>query len=164
MKKFLMGAAVAATLCSVAIGAVGCGEEVKTYAGSYTYEDVYSEATPKTKYGVEVVVSVKGDKIVSVTVADDTSNRYNYTPIWQENMTTGDLGAEKAKKAVPGYLKVFAGKKVADVKKLTVATLSDGTPDKSKKAEWNGFVLTGATQTSGRILLAVQDALKDVQS
>ncbi len=159
-RKFLLFAML---LCATfAVCLTSCGGD-KTYAGSYTYDDVYSESTPKAKYGVTVSVTVRGDKIISVSVAEDTDTRYNYTPIWKENAITGDLGAEKAKSAIAGYVKVYEGKSVAEIKGLTVATLDDGTPDKAQKAAWSGYVLTGATQTSGRILLAVQDALKLVE-
>ena len=55
--------------------------------------------------------------------------------------------------------------KVADVKALNVSKDDNGQPntDEAGDASQGALLLTGATQTSGRIILAVQDALKDVK-
>ena len=76
------------------------------------------------------------------------------------------MGADKTKAAIDNYLKeTFVGKTVTEVLALEVAVTDKGEPsvtDADKEA-WSAYVLTGATQTSGRFVLAIQNALKDVK-
>lgn len=158
--KFLVVGAVAAVACAAL---VGCGEFTGTCQGEYKYANTHAEGT---YYGVSVTVEVKDGTITKVTCADDTATMFNVTASWD--------GHDAAVAALPEYLKKFEGKKVADIKALNVATVSaeeaggyspEGQPktDADSVEGWKDYVLTGATQTGGRIILAIQAALKDVK-
>lgn len=159
--KFLVVGAVAAVACAAL---VGCGGT--NYSGKYEYASSHGSAT----YGVKVTVTVDGDTITKVTCEADTDSYYNITPAssWSEEGRGlgGGLGHDVAAEGLNDYLKKFEGAKVADVKALNVK-LADGS---SEPATGDGtatgqgkYIYTGATQTSGRIILAIQDALKDVK-
>ncbi len=157
--KFLIVAGCAAMACAAL---AGCGSDPVDYKGSYKYENSYH---PGSYYGVNVTVTVEGDKITKVVCDDDTDTMHNITPTWQENADKGQLGHDKTVAALPDYLKKFEGMKVADVKALNVSKNDKGQPntDDAAHTSQGALLLTGATQTSGRIILAVQDALKDVK-
>ena len=53
--------------------------------------------------------------------------------------------------------------KVADVQAIKVACAENGVPSGITGAPDSLKVVTGATQSSGRVILAVQNALKDVK-
>ncbi len=159
--KFLVAGALAAIAC---VGLVGCGNTAKDYTGEYTgeykYANPYAPDAPGG-YGVSVTVKVKGDKIESITCEDPEGGYHNITATWQENTEKGQLGHDKTVAALPNYLKKFEGKKVDEIKKIKVAVETNKAPTVLEKDETTqgDYVLTGATQTSGRIILAVQNAL-----
>lgn len=165
MKKLLKVLALVAVVacCAVAVAFAGCGESAKTYDGEYKYENAWSAGK---YYGVKVHVTVKGDKITEVTYdADKEDGSYvNVSPTWTEGQHEGDLGAAKTKAAVDKYLAdTFVGKTVAEVKALSVAKADNGEPKAVADGQTlaSGYILSGATQTSGRFVLAIQDALKN---
>lgn len=167
MKKLLKVFALVAVVacCAVAVAFAGCGESAQTYDGEYKYENTYS---PGSYYGVKVHVTVKGDKITKVTCDEETDTMHNVTPSWK--------GHDVTVPAIGDYLKKFEGKTVAEVKALNVKVEESGAPSTVAKGQTLGAawlfdlsytdgeetVKTGATQTAGRFVLAIQDALKNV--
>lgn len=161
--KIALAAAVAATFGIAAVS--GCGAETREYTGDYHYVQY------GTTYGVKVNVVVqsdsKGDRIRKVTVADseyveaspaDGDYPYVDNPKWFEN-----------RQAV---LNEYRGKYVADVLAANVALQASGAPQPIKNGDdanpyfsnfGEGYIVTGATQCSGRLMLAVQDALKKTE-
>lgn len=164
MKKLFVIGAAALAACTMAFGAVACGSEAKDYQGSYSHKNAWDSSQ---SYAANVTVTVKGGKITKVVLAEDTDTVHNVTPTWGDKKIYEDSIAE--------CLKAFEGKKVADVQKWTVATNTDGTiisddaktPDVNEgedtiKADSDVFK-TGATQSYGRLILAVKDAIKDIK-
>ncbi len=168
--KTLAVCAVAGTLCAGVAAMAGCAGKTETYTGEYKYDNSYSLGK---FYGVKVKVEVKGDKITKVTYeADKADGSYvNVSPTWQANSPVeGSLGAEATKAATDKYLEdTFVGKKVSEIKALKVAVSDSGEPlvldkdpNKNKQTLDSAYILAGATQTSGRFVLAVQNALNDI--
>lgn len=151
--KFLVVGAVAAVACAAL---VGCGY-TGTCEGEYKYSSQWGE------YGVSVVVEVKEDKITKVTCTDP-DGYHNITASWTEGAHEGDLGHDKAAAGLDAYLNEhIIGKTVSEIKAITVATDDGGAPKTGTESGQGAYVYTGATQTSGRIILAIQAALKDVK-
>lgn len=124
------------------------------YEGEYSYSVTYGTST--TTYGVKVVVKVLHDKITSVSYAAEQPDGWtNVTGKWD---TDGSKAA-----GVPNYLVKFMGANVDDVLGLTVKVGTNKVPDTTTEGQQSqgDYIYTGATQTSGRIILAVQNALKD---
>lgn len=149
MKKLLKVLALVAVVacCAVAVAFAGCGESAKTYDGEYKYEI----AAWHTTYGVKVEVTVKDDTIQSVKIVD--SDYVVVTSTW-DNKATWENGVE-------GLLKAYEGKKVADVKAVKVEVATGDFAGQPESVADSNLMITGATQGSGRLLLAVQDALKN---
>ena len=160
--KLIAGVVLAASVAVTAGALVGCGESEQTYKGEYSYENSW---TPGEYYGVKVNVTVSGDKITSVTCDPDPEHWVNVSPSWKEGQNEGDLGHDKAVAGLSEYLKKFEGKTVEEVKAIKVSVNDKGQPNTDDAADTaqGALIYTGATQTSGRIILAVQDALKDVK-
>ncbi len=141
-KKFIMAlstAFVAAALCGTL---AACGEQTETKTGEYSYANPYNTTAPK--YGVKVSVDVKGDKIESVKIVDS-----DYTEVsdgWSDKAIWND-GLEE-------FLGNFAGMKVSDVLNINVPVDVKGVPSK-----YDGNIISGASQGSGRVVLAIQNAL-----
>ena len=151
--KFLLVGAVAAIAVAGTVGLAACGDPVYNgdYEGEYKYENAWVSGS---YYGVKVTVTVEDNIIKSVVCAADTDTMHNVTPSWANHDATVA--------ALPAYLKTFEGKTVDEVKAIKVAKEENGEPTTlAKDATTQGdYVLTGSTQTSGRIILAIQDALK----
>lgn len=154
MKKFFGALAVAGLTVLSCAAFAACGSDPVDYKGSYKYENAWQAGS---YYGVNVTVTVEGDKITKVVCDADTDTMHNVTPSWDGHDTTVA--------GLNDYLKKFEGKKVADVKALNVSKDDKGQPntDDAAHTSQGDLLFTGATQTSGRIILAVQDALKDVK-
>lgn len=135
MKKpfFIITAAAAAVLLA------GCAR-VREYGGEYVYSTKYGE------YGAKVCVYVKGNRIERVEVIDADYPRV--TASWEGSGAY--LAGEQA------FLDSFAGKTIAEVK--TYSVVREGFVPSEVRAEGLS-VVTGATQSTGRLLLAVQKAL-----
>ena len=149
-KRFLIGltCALASTLSMGLLAACG-GEEAKTYEGEYHYASPWSATAPD--YGVKVKVTVTGGKIDKVEIVE--SDYVQVTETWTDKQTY--LDGEK------GLLDSFAGKTVEAVMDYSVTKDDKGGPT-AVTAE--GLkVITGATQSTGRLILAVQDALADAE-
>lgn len=165
--KTLAVCAVAGTLCAGVAAMTGCNEKTETFTGEYKYDNTW---TPGNTYGVKVKVEVKGDKITNVTFEEDTDHYVNVSPTWDAGKPVGSLGAEKTKEEIPNYLKnTFIGKTVKEVKDLKVAVDATGAPvvvtkENNKQTLDSAYILSGATQTSGRFVLAIQNALNDIHT
>jgi hypothetical protein len=155
--KFLVAGALAAIAC---VGLVGCGGD-GGYKGEYKYQSQYGG------YGIGVVVTLNEDKTAIEKVELKEIKDYaNVSESWTgDKIYEGALGRDETNKALPNYLKKFEGKTVAEIKAITVDVQEGGAPSTLKESEGTqgDYVLTGATQTSGRIILAIQNALKDVK-
>lgn len=149
-KKFLAVALAAVSVCALSVGLTACGgEEAKTYEGEYHYASPWSATAPD--YGVKVKVTVTGGKIDKVEIVE--SDYVQVTETWTDKQTY--LDGEK------GLLDSFAGKTVEAVMDYSVTKDDKGGPT-AVTAE--GLkVITGATQSTGRLILAVQDALADAE-
>ena len=130
MKKFLavmLVIALAVTVCALA----ACGP--KTYAGEY------SETFGKNQdlYTTKVNVTVKGDKIVSVEMAEDSNHYTKESTKWA---STNWTDAEES------VLASFAGKSVSELLAATENTVFES--------------VASATVTGNRVYQAVIAALK----
>lgn len=145
----------------------------QTFKGEYKYANTHGSGF----YGASVSVSVKDGKITAVTVAEDTADLFNLTSVWTSNYqpdgtpTAGkqnwmDHGAEMANS--------FVGLSVADVMAIKVKVSESGEPNTSAEDVITGVPTgliviqggvgniaegAGATQSSGRLILAIQNAL-----
>lgn len=136
-KTVVAGSALACALCLA-----GCGGGAKTYTGDYHYDTEYGV------YGVKVEVEVMNGIVKDVDIV--SSGYEEVTDIWE--------GKENYLQNRETMLKSFEGKSVEEILSYTVSTESDGTPAQISAGSLK--VVTGATQCSGRLILAVQDALK----
>lgn len=157
--KALAVCAVAGTLCAGVAAFAGCGDTAKTVDGEYKYENPYSAGS---YYGVKVHVTVENNKVTKITFDADTDNMHNVTPSWGAHDVTVA--------AVDSYIAKFIGKTVDEVKAMNVETDEKGVPKSADivfdtltfKDKDGNDVTTGATQTAGRFILAIQDALKNL--
>lgn len=142
MKKFRTIGALAAVICCLAASA--CGGGATAHAGEYSYQTEYGV------YGVKVNVYVKGETIDHVEIVE--SDYTQVTESWEGKQNY--LDREQA------LLDSFKGKTVSAVKGYSVVTDEEGAPS-SVSAEGLS-VVTGATMSTGRLLLAVQNALSEL--
>ncbi len=146
MKKLFLIISLAFCLFAFA----GCGG-AKSYTGEYGYENY------GVKYGVKVQVQVKGDKITGVEILQSDYTAATPEDIW-DGKPTWDEG-------LSALLKSFEGKTVEEIRAINVAVKDDGEPyttDDGVQVNYGGLVITGATMGSGRLLLAVQNALSNM--
>lgn len=171
MKKLIVIAlAVVMVLSVVAFAACGGSQTVE---GEYKYANTRNDAEDKggildDYYGCHVKVTVKDGLITKVEVTADTDKLFNLSAGWTSDYTpTGE--PTEGKKAWMNNGKAmadsFVGLKVEDVKKIVVTCKDSGEPDTSAGvttiagAPSTLKVVVGATQSSGRLILAVQNAL-----
>lgn len=171
MKKNLALVLVLALVMAVAVVAfAACGGE--THDGEYSYENAYN---PAQKYGCKVKVTVNNGTITKVVVVADTADFFNLSEGWKDKETGEDTQGKKDWIAKGDKMaQNFVGMKVEDVLAITVACQEEtvGSADtyfSSVKGQpiAGGItgapadleVVTGATQSSGRLILAVQNAL-----
>lgn len=158
MKKLLktisLAIAVAAlSVCAFTFAACSENEEVsKTYNGEYHYDNY------GTEYGVKVAVTVKGDTIEKVEIVSS-----DYVEISEAN---DDWGWTAANIAVytdgkSDLLASYEGKKVSDVKAATASIKGVNDAEENVVSD-SDLLISGATQCSARLLLAVQNALENV--
>ncbi len=161
MKKAIIGLAVGAVAALGVVGFAACGSSEQTVEGEYSYEN------HSNTYGVKVEVTVDGDTIKSVKVVDNGKNWIEATP--------DNYGDESWDKGVnynakrPELLSKFEGLKVDDVLALVVKTNDVGEPLKQEDEGFNAYnvgktelLISGSTQSVGRLILAVQDALENL--
>ena len=146
MKKILvlmLAFVMVFAVCSL----TACGEEV-TYNGEYKYENAW---VPGNYYGVQVEVTVKGDKVKSVVVTSENTDSYtNLSASWTDK-ALWEEGEE-------AFLASFVGMTVDAVNALVVDCATTGQPNTVTGMEY----VTGATQSSGRVILAIQNALSAI--
>ena len=148
MKKLIVIALVVVMALSVA-AFVACGPSGEV-EGEYSYNHPYAPDSG-AKYGAKVTVTVKGGVITAVEVAADTENFFNLTSSWESKQTWVD--GQKA------FLDSFVGLSVDEVKAIKVDCAENGVPNTVTGAPAALKVVAGATQSSGRVILAVQNAL-----
>lgn len=150
--KIILGAALAATLAAGTFALAGC-TKTEYVEGEYTYTQY------GTAYGFKVRVGVQGDRISSVEILDS-----DY--VAATDMVSGDWKPENWTDNQDEALNAFRGAYVKDILALQVKTDEAGVPVvKSGDGFVNygdNYIVTGATQSSGRLMLAVQNALAEL--
>ncbi len=145
MKKIVVLLLAVVMVLSV-VAFVACAPS-ETVTGEYHYANPYSAESPD--YGAKVDVTVSNGKITKVTLySDEDTGWVNLTSTWDNRQTWLD--------GVDNYLKSFEGKTVEEVNAAT-ATIQ-GVNDATSNSVSIDHV-TGATQSSARVLLAIQNAL-----
>ncbi len=153
-KRFILCAVVFAAIALASFGFAACsgGSKNGVYEGDYHYE------ADGVVYGVKVRVVVDGGVIASVEVTD---HPYTEAASEEDGWTDGsfyELGRQT-------LLENYAGMTVKEVLALNVACDKDGAPLISSAQGFTSYgenlIITKATQSSGRLLLAVQNALKN---
>ena len=171
MKRALIGLAVGAVAALGVVGLAACGDTVisGTATGEYHYANPWSSASPD--YGVRVEVTVEEDIIQSVKIVDH--DWVQATEGWEHR---DDYLAKES--TILGWYK---GLDVDDVMKLEVAVDDKGQPETQKIQDENkqevpnpdfnacvigdtNLIYTTATQSCARILLAVQDAIENIEN
>lgn len=145
MKKTLLALLLVVVMAISVVALVACDKEV-TYTGEYHY-NAYS-----TEYGAKVDVVVKGDKIVSVKLYTEAESGYVRTSAGWESKATAEDG-------YAALVAKFAGKTVAEINAITVTYPEGGGAPSAVPTEFN---IAGATQSAGRVVLAVQNALSKI--
>lgn len=146
MKKAIVGLAVGAVAALGVVGFAACGSSEQTVEGEYHYANSWDETAPD--YGIKVKVTVKDNKITKVEIVE--SDYVEVTDSWKDKAIWNDN--------IDDLLAAYKGKTVDEVKKASV-TLEDSVPTAVGDED---LLITGATQGSGRLLKAVQDALADL--
>ena len=142
MKKILVLALVVVMVFSVC-ALTACG--IETYTGECHYESW------GTNYGCKVDVAVKDGVIQSVRLySDEDTGWVRTTPEEQW------VGFKTTEEAYANFLKLFKGKTVEEINKIVANPI--GVPFVSN----DEFNIGGATVSSARIILAVQDALSKI--
>ena len=145
MKKILVIALAVVMLVSV-FALTACNQQ--TVEGEYAYDNAW---VPGAKYGVKVSVTLNKDVITKVVVTSENTDNYtNLSASW-ENKATWENGEA-------AFLASFEGKTIQDVLNIRVACAANGQPSSVE-----GFTaVAGATQSSGRVILAIQNAIKQL--
>lgn len=154
MKKILV-IALAVVMVVGALALSAC-EQSQTVTGEVSYESY------GTTYGVKVDVTVKGGIITAVELYTDEESGYTRTsPGWKSTedggygMNDGDLGYDAAEASYEEWInKVFIGKTVEEVNAYVATATAESQSVSTESAK-----LQGATQSSARIIVAVQNAL-----
>jgi hypothetical protein len=158
--KVLAGVACLAAISGASLGLTACGDTEKTYLGEYKYENPYSAGS---YYGVKVAVSVKDNAITNLQIVE--SDYTQLSPAYEAAGWT-DARRQVYLDGEADLLKSYVGLKVNDVKGYEVAVKKGGEPYVTSDTDYfkaynSDILLTGATQSSGRLLLAVQNALTE---
>lgn len=152
MKKLIV-IALAVVMALSVVALTACSNE-EVVEGEYSYENSW---TPGQKYGCHVKVTISKGVIAKLEVTEDTDTFYNVSSGWESKQTWLD--------GKDALISSFVGLKVDDINKITVAKNADsangpvGQPTAITGAPAALKVVAGATQSSGRLILAVQDAL-----
>lgn len=149
MKKILV-IALAIVMALGVVALVAC-EKPQTVTGECSYESKYA---PGSYYGAKVDVTVKGNVITAVRLYTDAETGWTRTTSsWKA--TEGQLGFDAAEAAYEQWISdTFIGKTVAEVNAY-VATATQA----AQTVGTESAKLVGATQSSARIIVAVQNAL-----
>ena len=176
MKKLLVIALAVILVVSAVCVLAACGKE-EVVEGEYSYfaYDYAAQALSTTnKYGCKVKVTVKGGVITAIEVTADTASFYNLTATWTDNyQADGNPTAGKKAWMDNGQAMAdsFVGLTVEEVNAITVGKTTElvestpaGQPTGITGAPSALKVVTGATQSSGRLILAVQNALSKLST
>ncbi len=155
MKKiFKVFSLVAVIACCATVAAfAGCKDKDSGHDGEYHY------TSGSTEYGVKVNVEVENNVIKSVKIVN--SDYVNYSPVLAEYGWTQDK-IDNWNNNLNTLLGKYVGKTVDEVMAVVVTVDGNGAPKPGQ--ELGGLITTGATQSSGRLLKAVQDAIEDLAS
>lgn len=158
MKKVLV-IALAVILVVSAVCVLAACDNGEVYEGECHYENKWSTATPKPIYGVKVDVTVKNGIIKSVKLYTDEETGWDRTSEgWTENQNPGDLGHDKAEAAYTKWINDnIVGQTVETVKGWTATATEEGQSVGADTPK-----ITGATQSTARIIVAVQNALSKI--
>ena len=148
MKKLIV-IALAVVMALSVVAFVAC-DNGQTVTGEYSYKNAWDK-TGTQSYGAKVSVTVKNGVITAVSVEADTETFFNLSAGWENK----SLWEEKGQDMVES----FVGRTVDEVNAIVVECAESGQPDSITGAPAALKVVTGATQSSGRLILAVQDAL-----
>lgn len=156
-----MVGAVAAIAVAGTVGLTACGNS--GYTGEYHYNN------HNTEYGVKVKVEIEknSENILLSTIKSVTIVNSDYTQLSAVNPDYGwtEEKRENYSSKEADLLKAYEGKTVMEVTSMQVQKKETGDPDSiiavMPDVSADDYVITGATQSSGRLLLAVQDALND---
>lgn len=127
-----------------AVAFTACAES-QTVIGECYYESW------GTKYGAKVEVTVKGDFVFDVRLYTDEESGYVRTS--DASWSGGDFATAEA--AYANWIEdTFVGKRIEEVKAFVATATADG----QSVGESTPYI-SGATVSSARIIVAVQDAL-----
>ena len=187
MKKVFKGIAILAATAAVGTGvafAAGCNTGLNgTYHGEYHYTGAHGSV-----YGMVVEVTVKNNiitKVKNLTNSDDSyakevqaGDRWTFVSPAMPNYGWTDDAVKNWTEHESWLMQQYEGRTVAEILDLKVYTdygyKSDGNGgwiqdygtmgepckiDFNKGLEESGLLISGATQGSGRVALAIQDAL-----
>lgn len=162
MKKALIGLALGAVAALGVVGFAACDTVITGEAeGEYHYANPWDSKSPD--YGVKVKVVVEEDIIQSVTIVE--SDYVQASATWTDR---DNYLAQEAE-----LLSRYKGLDVDDVMKIKVgiSTNPQGQPltqDEdgfvALKAGKTDLLLGDATQSSARIVLAVQNAIENIEA
>lgn len=144
MKKILVIALAVVMLVSV-FALTACGTD--TYTGECKYENAWVEGA---YYGAKVDVAVSGGVIKSVKLYTDEETG------WTRTTSSWD-GYADAEAAYEAFLNKFVGKTVEEVKAIVATATAE-----SQTVTTEGWTIAGATQSSARIIVAIQNALSKI--
>ena len=144
------------------VALVACAEP-QTVEGEYKYANPWDDSK---FYGVKVSVTVKGGVIMGVEITSENTD--NYT-----NLSSGWSDKSKWTDGEKDFLGSFEGLTVEEVNKIKVNVKENGEPDTTAGVDTitgapaslkivETAEHTGATQSSGRVILAVQNALSQL--
>lgn len=146
MKKILVIALAVVMLVSV-FALTACGTE--TYTGECHYANKYDATRPD--YGAKVDVVVSGGFIKSVKLYTDEETGWTRTTSSWDGYADAEAGYEE-------YLGRFVGKTVDEVKAIVATATQD-----TQSVDNEYYKLAGATQSSARIIVAIQNALAQIK-
>lgn len=164
MKKIFKALAVLAATTAIGAGigmATGCSKGYDgVYYGEYHYPNAWVPTAPH--YGIKVRVTVKNNIITKV----EDVTKGEYVSVSNPNGTTWTEDDVKNWNNNECYLlQKYEGWAVSDINAIQVFIDNNGQPaSKDWNNGFNDLLITNATQGSGRLLLAVQNALgKDIE-
>ena len=151
MKKILVLALAVVMLVSI-FALTACGQP-QTVTGECKYENKWA---PDHFYGCKVDVTVQNGVITAVKLYTDAETGWTRTSEgWEAGRNPGDLGFQATEAAYESYINdTFVGKTVAEVSAIVATVNKD-----SQTVTTEGWALAGATVSSARIIVAIQDAL-----
>ena len=153
-KRFLKLSSVLACAAVLVVGAVSlsaCATSTNDYYGEYSYANPWSESAPD--YGIKVKVTVQSDnKGYRIKSAETVESEYTEVSEDWSGKSVWESGVNE-------LLSNYRGKYIEDVIMEPLKINAESAPGQPESVADSGYVISGATQSSGRLLLAVQKAL-----